>query len=96
MITKSGNRKDAGAEVEVFRAVVEVEVEGGRAHLARCNRHRLSSFFSLSLPPLPALSNVESVPKVARHDHPAGEQRHGAEEALLLMVELRRRKEKGR
>ena len=32
-----------------------------------------------------ARSNVERVPKVARHDHPADKQSHGAEEALLML-----------
>ena len=38
--------------------------------------HQLSPF-------LARRSNVESIPKVASDDHPAGEQRYGAEKALL-------------
>jgi hypothetical protein len=101
VITKSGTRKETGAEGEVFReeveVEVEVEVEGGRAP-SRPFQPSSSLFFPLSFSlsfSSSCPSNVERVPKVARHDHPAGKQRHGAEEALLLMMlELRRRKER--
>jgi len=68
------------------RGVSERERETHRERQRSRSKKKNSALYSISLHLsllLAVLSDVESVPKVASDDHPASEQRHGAEEALL-------------
>jgi hypothetical protein len=83
-----GSEGEQRREARGFRERVEKRSRSSK----RSVRNQLVLSFSL----LVLRSNVESVSKVASHDHPADEQPDGAEEALLKLFAWGMREERRR
>jgi hypothetical protein len=85
-----GSEGEQRREARGFRERVEKRLRSRSSK--RSVRNQLVLSFSL----LVLRSNVESVSKVASHDHPADEQPDGAEEALLKLFAWGMREERRR